>query len=595
MVAATTTRKRQTQNGSAADDVRALKEELAHAQSELMVNRAMAENSPINIILADRDLQITYVNPASVETLKSLQQYLPCPADDVVGRSVDVFHKNPEVQRRILSSDRNLPHRTTIQIGAEKAELLVSPVYDDDGQYIGPMVTWDVVTKKLEMEEKNRDYANQIAAISASQAVIEFELDGTVVTANDNFLQTLGYSLDEIQGQHHRMFVDPTYAASPAYQEFWARLNRGESEAGQYERFTKGGESIWIQARYSALLDSDGRAYKVVKYASDISKQVKLEAEQVAKEERDRQAQEELRQKVNELLVVVNAAAEGDLTQEITVTGDDAIGELAGGLRKMIVDLTGVISQVIEGAAQFTEGSRIVSESAQTLAQGAQTQSASVEEMSASIEQLARSIDSVKENAGEANRVATETSGLAKEGGAAVKKSIEAMTRIKTSSGQIGEIIQVISEIANQTNLLALNAAIEAARAGEHGMGFAVVADEVRKLAERSSEAAKEISTLIKESTHRVEEGAVLSEQTGESLSKIIEGVDATAQRIAVIADATVEQAQNADEVSGAIGQVSEVTEQSAAGSEEMASSSEELGAQATALRDLVSGFKLDN
>ena len=714
MPPAATLEKNSTKKCQKTEEIESLKSKLTNSREELAAKRAMVENSPTNILLANTDLEITYVNPASSRTLKTLEHLLPIKVDEIEGQSIDIFHSDPGYQRRILSNDKNLPHRAVIEVGDEKLDLLVSACYGDDGEYLGPMVTWEIVTEKLKLEERNADYTNQIEAISAAQAVIEFEVDGTIVTANENFLNAMGYTLGEIQGKHHRIFVDPAYANSSEYAAFWEKLGNGISQSGEYRRFAKDGSEIWIQARYGALVDPNGKTYKVVKYASDITKAVKARQEaaqmqaivhnaptnilladldgtitymnpasdktlrtiesalptpvdqlvgssydlfhknpahqrklladpknlpheaeiefagewlslvaaaiyddngeytgpmvawelitdqkeaarrEQENQERERQTQQDLRSKVDQLLSVVNAAANGDLTKEVTVTGEDAVGELADGLKKMLGDLRDIISQVVDGAAQFTEGSRVVSESAQTLAEGAQTQSASVEQMSASIEELTRSIDAVKDNAGEANKVATETTDLAKNGGSAVKKSVEAMERIKSSSSQISEIIQVISEIASQTNLLALNAAIEAARAGEHGLGFAVVADEVRKLAERSSEAAKEISTLIKESTQRVEEGAVLSEQTGESLAQIIEGVEGTAKRIAEIADATVEQAQNAGEVSSAILQVSEVTEQSAAGGEQMASSSEELGAQAASLRELVSRFKLE-
>ena len=341
----------------------------------------------------------------------------------------------------------------------------------------------------------------------------------------------------------------------------------------------------------------EASAFTLAEAKAAAERERNLQGRQAAEErerqqqERERREQQELRRKVNALLEAVAAAAEGDLTKRVKVEGDEAVDELTAALDKMLNDLSAIIAQVTQSASQFTDRSRIIAESSQHLVQGSLSQSSSVEQMSASIEELTRSIETVKASSIEADSVAKQTNRLAECGGAAVQKSIDAMGLIRTSSLQIGEIIRVISDIANQTNLLALNAAIEAARAGEHGMGFAVVADEVRKLAERSNQAAREISALIKESTKRVEEGVQLSDETGKSLKAIIAEVETTARKIGEIAAATVEQAANAQEVSRAIQTVAQVTEQSAASSEELASSSEDLGAQAVSLRELVSRF----
>ncbi|GAB6166053.1 hypothetical protein JCM19992_20530 [Thermostilla marina] len=286
------------------------------------------------------------------------------------------------------------------------------------------------------------------------------------------------------------------------------------------------------------------------------------------------------------------AQGEGDLTKRLVVDSQDEIGQLATWFNVFVEKIEEIVREVADSAVQFAEGSRVVSESSQSLAAGAQEQNAAVEEISASLQQLTRSVEDVRANAQEADNLARQAAQVAEKGAGAVRRSSEAMELIRQSSTQIAEIIQVISEIAGQTNLLALNAAIEAARAGEHGMGFAVVADEVRKLAERSNQAAGEITKLIQESAKRVEEGNELSRETSEALQQILDSVENTAAKIADIATATVEQARGAEEVANAIQGISSVVEQSAAGSEELASSSEELGAQASVLQELVGRFK---
>jgi methyl-accepting chemotaxis protein len=484
------------------------------------------------------------------------------------------------------------------------------------------VVQHGAVARKVPVDaEVCTELQGQIAAINRSQAVVEFDLNGTILTANENFLTVLGYRLEEIKGRPHSMFVDRDYRSSDEYRQFWDRLRRGEFDSGRYRRIAKGGREVWIQASYNPIFDTDGKAYKVVKYASDVTAQV----------DQTRQMQAA----VSQTQEVIKAAISGDLSQRIDTTGSsgdvlkmsEAINTLlgtmsamfsdvqeviqgatqgnltgrvdatakTGDLRKMseavntlLESVAGIVTSVKGAAGEVLRGAEEISQGNLNLSQRTEQQSSSLEETASSMEEMTSTVKQNADNAGQANQLATAARAQAEQGGAVVGKAVTAMAKINDASKKIADIIGVIDEIAFQTNLLALNAAVEAARAGEQGRGFAVVATEVRSLAGRSATAAKEIKELIQDSVKKVEDGSALVTQSGAMLDQIVTSVKKVSDIIAEIAAASREQSAGIEQVNQAVMQMDEMTQQNAALVEQATAASQSMAEQARALTNLM-------
>jgi len=411
-------------------------------------------------------------------------------------------------------------------------------------------------------------------ALDRVQAMIWFDLDGNILKANQNFQDTMGYSEAEIVGQHHSMFADRAFAASQAYRDFWSNLRRGQVQEGEFERVAKNGKTVVLQAFYNPILDGNGKPVKVMKIATDITQK---------------------RQAFSGLIEKLGRLSEGDLTVRLPRETDGDFVEVNASFNTTLERLDELVQSINDVSLSLATEAGEIASNAQNLADRGESQAATLEETAAALEEISVAIQGTATNAQQATTSAQTASENAERGTQVVSDAISAMGQIKNGSSEIGKIIEVIDSISFQTNLLALNAGIEAARAGDAGRGFAVVASEIRALAQRTAEAAKDISDLIVSSNANVASGGQLVDQTGESLGQIGGEIIHVVSNIREISSATSEQADGITAVTEATSQIDIATQQNAILAEESAQSAAKLAKGASELRDLVSYFESTN
>ena len=523
-----------------------------------------------SIMVADQNLNIVYMNDAVVELLREaesdLKKELPqFSVDTLIGSNIDIFHKNPSHQRRMLEG-LSAKHRATIKVGQRTFDLLASPLLQADGRRVGFVVEWADATVRLQ----NLNYAAQASAAGRAQAVIEFNLDGTIVTANENFLNALSYSLGEIRGKHHSMFMPIEERDSAAYREFWASLNRGEYQAAEYKRIGKGGKEVWILASYNPVLDEKGKPFKVVKFATDVTNQKLRNADLSGQIDAIRKSQAVIEFKLDGTIVEAN----DNFLQALGYS----LGEIKGQHHSMIVehvertsaeyrefwtslnrgqfqageykrigkggkevwiqasynpifDLNGKPFKVVKYASDVTSQvlTRIGNERVRNMMESV---AAGSEELNASVREISEAMTKSRETAlGAVEQVATADAQA---------------QRLSNAAQAMSGIVEMINNITGQINLLALNATIESARAGEAGRGFAVVASEVKSLANQAKQATDKIAQEI---------GSLngISADVVNALNSIKQAINSVSEYVTSTAAAVEEQSTVTNEMSSSM------------------------------------------
>lgn len=595
---------------------RALDDRAAKLQSAI-------EGSSTSIITVDRDLIITYVNPATLAMIdRNISEFRDTftgfDPNSLVGSCVDKFHKNPAYQRHILSDANNMPYTADIQIGKLTFELNVSVMRNQEGEYIGNNLEWSNVTTIRARNQKATALESMIEAAATNLMMIDMSFRVTYLNPAVSDLlsnhqarlatifpgfdpkRLLGTCIDDF---HKNPAHQRSILSDPRNLPYKAEISVAGLEFGLNATALtdQNGQQIGAAVEWQDLNDRADYRNEVVEViqaatSGDLSKRGSISNLS--------EAYKPMMQGINELIDAIVApigelrgqllkVAEGNLTAYVTGSYEGDHADLKDALNKTLDNLNDILGQVNRTSEQVNTGATQVSGAAQSLSQGATEQASALEEITASMTEMASQTKQNAENASQANQLAIESKKGAESGNDQMEAMVTAMKDIDGSSKNISKIIKVIDEIAFQTNLLALNAAVEAARAGVHGKGFAVVAEEVRNLAARSANAAKETTALIEESIAKVSLGGEIAGKTAIALNEIVNSIGKVTDLVAEIAAASNEQAQGIAQTNKALGQMDQVTQQNTANSEESAAASQELSNQAGSLQGMLGKFDL--